>query len=172
MKPPEKTTFAEKKMASPSATLYLSRRLDAYALLERACRERWGMESLPSIEIAPGGKPRFSAFPRCHFSLSHSGPWALCGVFEEELGVDVEMIRPRRAGLPKRVFREEMPWEEFYRRWTAMEAYGKLTGRGIGALVGQPLELGEDVTLFQRRVENVWVSLCAPGGCRVELIRL
>lgn len=162
--------FDEKKL--PCAAVYLAREGDVCALLAEACKREWGMETLPTIAKTAAGKPFFPAFPDCHFSLSHSGEWRVCGLFEGEIGVDVEIIRPRRAGLPRRVFREEMPWEEFYRRWTAMEACGKLTGRGIGAMVGQPLRLPEGVTLVQRRLENAWLSLCAEGAFSARFVLL
>ena len=63
--------------------LYLSRtadgKMDARALLERALADR-GVQQMPAVERAPGGKPYFPDRPELCFSLSHSGPWALCAL--------------------------------------------------------------------------------------------
>ena len=48
--------------------------MDAWALLERALTDR-GLEQMPAVERAPGGKPYFPDRPGLCFSLSHSGPW-------------------------------------------------------------------------------------------------
>lgn len=140
--------------------LFSSRRLDAYRLLEKSCKAAWGFKDLPKVEKTSEGKPYFPAFPGFRFSLAHSGEWAICGLSRREIGVDVEKIKPRRENLPRRVFGVDMDWEEFYRRWTAMEAYGKLTGRGIGPLVGTGFEMPEEVEVFQFRRTDCWVTVC------------
>jgi 4'-phosphopantetheinyl transferase len=45
------------------------------------------------IEQTSGGKPASRDDPRLHFNLSASGPTAVLAVADEEVGVDVEMIR-------------------------------------------------------------------------------
>lgn len=143
--------------------------MEAYRLLAYGCERVWGMETLPEIQRGRWGKPYFHAEGGRHFSLSHSAGWAMCALSDAPVGCDMETIRPRRDGLPQRVFRREMDWEEFYRRWTAMEAYGKWTGRGIGELVGTEFALPPEVTLVQRRRENMILAVCREGECQVKI---
>lgn len=124
-------------------TVYLARGEDGRALaptlLERAAAELWGLP-LPGIARLPGGKPWFPARPGLHFSLSHSGPLALCAAGDAPVGADVERVRPRSAGLPRYVCsagelawfegRGER-WEDFYTLWTLKEARCKCTGEGL-----------------------------------------
>ena len=86
------------------------------------------------------GKPWFPDAPGLHFNLSHSGGLALCGVGEAPLGVDVERMRPRRAGLERYVLSEEEfawfqsrggDWGSLYTLWTLKEAKVKCLGTGL-----------------------------------------
>ena len=80
---------------------------DAWALLARLIRENFGRTELPRVARMESGKPWFPDVPGLHFNLSHSGSLALCGADEAPLGVDVERVRPRRAGLARYVLSEE-----------------------------------------------------------------
>ncbi len=103
----------------------------ARPLLERAVRLRWGWAALPPVERFPRGKPFFPGLKDRWFSLSHSGGTALCALSDAPVGVDVELVRPRRAGLPQRVLSEgelarfDGTWEDFYRLWTLKESWCK-----------------------------------------------
>ena len=100
-------------------------------LLEAAVRLYWGWAVLPSIERSPRGKPFFPGPEGRHFSLSHSGGLALCALSDGPVGVDIEAVRPRRAGLPRRLLSQEElsrfdgSWEDFYRIWTLKESWCK-----------------------------------------------
>ena len=103
----------------------------AWPLLRLAAGERWGWPALPPVERSPRGKPRFAGRDDCWFSLSHSGGIALCALSSAPVGVDVELVRPRRAGLPAYVLSPEElarfdgTWEDFYRLWTLKESWCK-----------------------------------------------
>ena len=101
----------------------------AYRLLELALQREYGLESLPEIRRAAGGKPYFPQYPHIHFNLSHSRGAAVCALSGEPVGVDVELLRP-----PPRRLAGEMGAEEFFRLWTAKEATVKRRGLGIAAL--------------------------------------
>ena len=75
-------------------------RAAARALLALALRRELGIDPLPRMERAPGGKPFFPDLPQVRFSLSHSHGAAVCAVHDREVGVDVELLRPapRRLG--------------------------------------------------------------------------
>ena len=104
---------------------------DPYALLSDLLAREEGISPLPFIARGKKGKPWFPGHPRLHFSLSHSGDLALCALGKKALGADIEVVRPRSAGLPRYALsgREyvwyEMRgsrWEDFYTLWTLKEA--------------------------------------------------
>ncbi len=115
---------------------------DVYDLLTRAVKTVWGMDSLPEIVRAEGGKPYFKEFPDRHFNLSHSGQFALCALSDAPVGADIEAVRPRSEGLPAYTFQggdyERYlalggDWEAFYTLWTEVESVIKYTGEGLKA---------------------------------------
>lgn len=103
----------------------------AWPLLELAARECWGWPALPPVERSSRGKPLFVGREDRWFSLSHSGGLALCALSDRPVGVDVELIRPRRPGLPAYVLSGvdlaafDGSWENFYRLWTLKESWCK-----------------------------------------------
>ena len=104
----------------------------AWPLLEKAVHEAWGWSGLPEVVRSGRGKPLFARM-NCHwFSLSHSGGLALCALSDEgPVGVDIELVRPRREGFPAYVLspaelaRFDGSWEEFARLWTLKESWCK-----------------------------------------------
>ncbi len=103
----------------------------AWPLLEEAARRSWGWDALPPAARSPRGKPFFPGLEDRWFSLSHSGGMALCALSPRPVGVDVELVRPRRSRLPARALsgeeqaRFDGSWEEFYRLWTLKESWCK-----------------------------------------------
>ena len=113
---------------------------DAYALLACAARRLWGLAQLPAIARTESGKPYFPSHPNYHFNLSHSGSYALCGVDDTPVGVDIEAIRPHHPNLAGRICSaEELDWLDsqpdrecaILRLWTAKESRVKYTGTGL-----------------------------------------
>ncbi len=130
-----------------------SRRL-AWPLLSAAVRIHWGWDALPPVGRSPRGKPFFPGLDGRWFSLSHSGGLALCALSDGgPVGVDVELVRPRRPKLPAYVLSpgELAPfdgsWGEFYRLWTLKESWCKR----------------EDIPLFPPR--GVPAPPPCPHGC-------
>ena len=103
----------------------------AWPLLGRAVRLCWGWEALPPVVRSPRGKPLFAGLEDRWFSLSHSGGIALCALSDRPVGVDVELVRPHRPGLPAYALSEgelagcDGSWEEFCRLWTLKESWCK-----------------------------------------------
>lgn len=103
----------------------------AWPLLERAAALRWGWPALPPVARSPRGRPFFPGLEGHWFSLSHSGGLALCALSDGPVGVDVELVRPRRPELPRRLLgraelaRFDGSWEEFFRLWTLKESWCK-----------------------------------------------
>ena len=111
------------------------------------------------IEITrnPHGKPLVEG---AHFSLSHSGDWAVCAVDDEAVGIDLERMRERVPEQLSRRLGTDDP-AEFCVRWTAMEARVKC----VGSTVFHWQEFLEDAQgLSTERVE-------APEGYRCSVCR-
>ena len=121
-------------------TKNLTARGQARELLARGAKEHWGLSPLPEIARREGGKPYFPGREGLHFNLSHSGELALCALDSAPVGVDIQIVRTWRPGLPARVcsaeelaWLEDQPrlWPAFTRLWTLKEARAKESGRGL-----------------------------------------
>ncbi len=108
-------------------------------LLWRYAVEKHGVEPEEPVRFLQAGKPVFAQREDLHFSLSHSGPYAMCAISDHEIGADVQQIRPVHMSVARRFhFRErdwlaEQPHEEqnrdFFRIWTRKEAWVKAVSR-------------------------------------------
>lgn len=154
---------------------------EAWPLLARLLKERFGLAELPPVARTAEGKPWFPQHPRLHFNLSHSGGLALCGAGDCPLGVDVERVRPRREGLARYVLsavefawfqRQGGDWGSLYTLWTLKEARVKCTGAGLRQAprsIGVPLLLpGQSGSLDGLRFrayggENWRAAVCTAG---------
>lgn len=147
-------------------SVYLSQTKDAYSLLARALALH-GVTSLPPIARGAHGKPYFPTLPGLHFNLSHSGEFSLCALSDHPVGADIEMVRPRQAGLPRYCMADGEyaaylasggSWDEFYRIWTLKEAWAKQSGKGLG----QPRNWPTPPPLPHRSYagEGFWASVC------------
>ncbi len=87
-------------------------------------------------------KPLLCGKPFIHFSLSHSGSYAICAVDRLPVGVDIEKIKDidldvadiclsasERAELARRAKSERLHF--FYSLWTLKESYTKAVGEGL-----------------------------------------
>jgi len=124
-----------------------------------ALRSRWGAArgilrevlgralGCPPAEVrfayGAHGKPRLAGSDLL-FNISHSGALAVIALAGVEVGVDVELPRPRRSdaiarrfyapGENERLFAEEdaaRRADAFFRLWTCKEAFLKVTGEGL-----------------------------------------
>lgn len=135
-------------------------------LREDACRRwvaaRWALRRVleryldePAaaieLEVEAGGRPRLRSGRGLEFSLSHSNGLALVAVADgHEVGVDVELVAPRRdlealaeraLGVEDAAAVREAPeprrTEVFYAAWTRHEARLKCIGTGPTGASGQ-----------------------------------
>ena len=95
------------------------------------------------LKYGPHGKPQVAGSP-IRFNISHSGDLAVIALARVEVGVDVELPRPRRSdaiarrfyapGEIERLFAQTDPAaraDAFFRLWTCKEAFLKVTGEGL-----------------------------------------
>ena len=97
--------------------------------------------SLPIIKRNENGKPYTES--GINISISHCDDFVVCVADENEIGIDMEKIKPVSDALIKRVCtEEEMKYvyepvskdtviSRFFEVWTAKEAYFKKEGTGI-----------------------------------------
>lgn len=104
--------------------------------------ERCGMlEKMEKIKIAPHGKPYLEGSD-FHFSLSHSGTFAVCAYSNSPIGVDLQIIKEKLPkhlekilSIQEKCYLSELQEEErklaFFRLWTRKESLVKWDGRGL-----------------------------------------
>lgn len=106
-----------------------------------------------SIECGAYGKPYLKGRDDIFFSLSHSGNFAVCAVYDREVGTDIEVVSNVSEKVIRKVTTDEEfellmslgeaeRNEQFARLWTAKESYVKRDGSGF---LIPPTELSVDL---------------------------
>lgn len=141
----------ERALIAPERLAVLDRRsgparaqgFSAQLLLEYAVAKHFPAAVHPlSIAVKDGGKPYLLTQPDVHFSLSHSGAWAVCALSDVAVGVDIERRTPGRRKIAERFFHkkeaaylDQLPShareDAFYSLWVLKESFVKATGRGL-----------------------------------------
>lgn len=118
--------------------------LCAYLILCLALRQKYGWKELPEVALSQLGKPYFPECPDVHFNISHSSGAVLVGVSDQEIGVDIERVRPVGQRMMVRVAHVTTE-EAFFQSWVRREARAKRSGDGIGTIMRSesPLRPGE-----------------------------
>lgn len=108
-------------------------------LLWRYAMEAHGVHPEEPVRFLQAGKPVFAQRDDLHFSLSHSGPYAMCAVSGGHIGVDIQQIRPVHLSVARRFHFRERDWlaeqpraeqtDAFFRIWTRKEAWVKAVSR-------------------------------------------
>lgn len=111
----------------------------AFALLQHALREEYGITEVPEFVYNEFGKPSLPNLP-IHFSLSHCKDAVACAVSDQNIGVDVESIVAYNPDVARKVCsKEELAMLEqsdkkdleFSTMWTKKEAVAKYEGFGL-----------------------------------------
>ena len=101
------------------------------SLLSRAAADFWGAAALPPIGETGAGRPYFPAWPKRHFSISHTKTHVLVAVSNFPVGADIETRRPISPLLIGKLTDErERADFEFFDLWVLRESLFKLTGTG------------------------------------------
>jgi 4'-phosphopantetheinyl transferase len=141
-----------------------------------------GGAAAAEVVVDVNGKPRLARAPeRLSFNLSHSGGLALAAVAPggSEVGVDVELVRPRRdlarlaarwlpAGDAEAVAAAAGREREvtFYAAWTRHEARVKCTGAGLAGPVPGP-----EVVARPLRIDEGYAAAVASEGTPLIVLR-
>ena len=108
-------------------------------LLRAAAMRRFG-DWWARIERGEHGKPRLAGAEGYDLNLSHSGAYVLLAEADAPVGVDVEVLRPVKweqlSGLFSPAEQAAIraaadPCAQFFRIWTAREAFAKEEGVGL-----------------------------------------
>lgn len=106
----------------------------ADALAREAVHALTGADAA-AISFARGGSGKpYAPGLAAQFSLSHSGAMVLCAGAVFPVGADLQRHKSVSDGLVERARRagyDGQSQADFFRWWTAQEAAGKLSGRGL-----------------------------------------
>ncbi len=140
---PSASSYRRQKIASIKNVRDRCRSLGA-SLALNAALQRYGLcEGSMEYVLGDQGKPMLRDYPELHFSLSHAGDYAICSMGNQEIGNDIERVRPGKLRVADRFFAEaekewlyqaDLPEEQesrMFRLWTMKESFLKVTGRGM-----------------------------------------
>lgn len=114
----------------------LCRALVGDRLLKCALHRTTGSADTFDYTLHRGGKPYLASRPGIHFSIAHSGDWAVCALSGASVGADVERVRELYPGA-SRLFLSNVESahaccaRDVIALWTLKESYLKRTGEGI-----------------------------------------
>lgn len=127
-----------------------------------------------SLVVSSGvnNKPYFKNYPEVRFSMSHSGDYVLLAMSHTEVGIDIEKIRELDyKALAERYYTggevaKADTLENYFKVWTAKEAYLKLNAEGLGGLtkydVTAPLTYeGEKIVITEVNVFDGYAAAIA-----------
>jgi 4'-phosphopantetheinyl transferase len=88
------------------------------------------------------GKPYLKNVDDLYFNISHSGEWVVCAIDREEIGIDIEQIKPIQLEIAENFFSAEeynkilseqecFRTSRFYDLWTLKESFIKYKGKGL-----------------------------------------
>ncbi len=112
------------------------------------------------------GKPYLKDLP-CYFNISHSGDFVVCAVSENEIGIDIEKLRPIDLKIARRVFTEneqkrlfselkEQQQDIFFSLWTEKEAVLKCLGTGFS---GEIKYNKSDFKITQFKIQDYFITI-------------
>lgn len=157
-------------------------RLAAYALEGAVLAHAVGVAPAQlHLQRSAYGKPYIVGAFGVHYNLSHTQGRVLIGVDTQEIGVDIERIRPLSPGIAARYFSEgesayihALPGDEEGRTieiWTRKEARAKWSGEGLRRI--REDSFGADIAaqLFTFRENGYAASICSAVACTQVAVR-
>ena len=104
-------------------------REEVYDLLKTSFLKLFGEEA-PNVFKDKNGKPYFDGKPDIHFSISHSGDYAMCAISGDPIGADIQKTQEISQKMLKRVFTEnELENADPISLWCLKESFVKFKGK-------------------------------------------
>lgn len=105
-------------------------------LLDKALKKHDLSERDMKYTFNAYGKPYFANAEDLHFSISHSGEYAMVVLSDKEIGCDIQQIKDINLSIADRFFTaEERKYvkctEDFFRIWALKESFIKAVGKGL-----------------------------------------
>lgn len=102
-----------------------------YSLLQSLLNEIDTKFPKPVFEYTKYGKPYLKNIP-LFFNISHSKDIVICAISDEEIGIDIEYLRPFNEAIAKKFF-PEIPNNDviFTKEWVKLESLIKASGKSI-----------------------------------------
>lgn len=134
----------------------------------------------PLILRTPNGKPYLRS-GELQFNLTHTDGLTAAAAGAVPVGLDAERRKPRKTEAVLRRLTPEERREDFYRLWTAKEAYIKYRGGTAAQMLprltyenGLLLNCGQPVScaLTRFEIEGCEVCVCTERKEKFELLRL
>lgn len=124
------------------------------------------------------GKP-YLKDKNLYFSLSHSNGIVALTISKEEVGLDIELIKPVKDALAKRIMTTEeyniyntldknKKITYFYEVWTSKEAYVKKIGSSI-TLTPSNIEIDEDILIKRINIDNNEYMLAVTSAISITI---
>ncbi len=146
------------------------------ALFAAALAREHAESFLPALAKNPHGKPFFRTQGAPFFNLTDTRGFVAVAFGDCEMGLDAERRIPRKTEALRARLTPREREEDFFRLWTAKEAYVKFCGSTLAALLprleyarGRMFLDGADtgVCLAHAQVEDVLLCLCTrePAPC-------
>lgn len=152
------------KIKKSNNTLFIKEQLGSSILLNDILEKNYFLDP-KEIEYIynESGKP-YLKDKNLYFSLSHSNGIVALTVSKEEVGLDIELIKPVKDALAKRIMTTEeyniynsldknKKITYFYEVWTSKEAYVKKIGTSI-TLTPSNIEIDEDILIKRINIDN------------------
>ncbi len=126
-----------------------------------------------SLMYGKHGKPRHESL---HFNLSHSGVYVICAVGEQEIGCDIQKLRPCKEQMVRRFFTpDEQEYifaadgseqkERFVTLWCRKESFLKRTGEGLIRELNQ-LSCLDGTDFYEMKMGDYIICICGGGLVR------
>ena len=122
------------------------------------------------------GKPYLQDHANIHFSLSHSGIYAMCAISDNPVGCDIQKISDARTQVARRFFTQtEQSYlqglpdsqSQFSQIWTRKESYVKMKGLGISACPLTSFDvtgdsIPSDAVFYELSLPDHYATVCCP----------
>lgn len=156
---------------------YTQTECDSLSYLIKLFREKYSI-SFDALCFGEHGKPYLEGTP-LHFNLSHSGKLLAVAVSDLEVGIDVQERTEKGYPFLRMRLTPAEREEDFFRLWTAKEAYVKLRGTTLAHTLfsleykkGKLHENGTPLSVFLSHSELLGcaVTVCAEKETEVRFL--